>query len=210
MRLRNIKNKEEIIENSEYIVKDYKKYKGKWNELFGNDNPIYIEIGMGMGKFISQNAILNPNINYIGIEKMDNVLARSLPNLPQGISNLKVLRLNALEIDEVFDKEISLLYLNFSDPWPKVRHNNRRLTSKVFLEKYDKIFKSEKVIELRTDNENLFTYSIETLSNHSYGLNDVTFDLNTFIPERITTEYEDKFINKGNKIYYLKARKTGN
>lgn len=207
MRLRNIKNKEEIITNSSYIISDYKEYKGKWNEVFQNDNPIHIEIGMGMGKFIVNMAINNPDINFIGIEKQDNVLARALPNIPSDIKNLRVLRLNALEIDEVFDNEISLLYLNFSDPWPKVRHNNRRLTSTIFLNKYEKIFKNNKIIELRTDNESLYTYSIETLSSYGYSLSEVTFDLNSYLPNRITTEYEDKFINKGNKIYHLKASK---
>lgn len=206
MRLRNIKNKEEIISNSKYIVENYKDYKGHWKELFGNDNPIYIEIGMGMGKFIIENALNNKNINYIGIEKQDNVLARSLPNIPDGIDNLKVIRLNALEIDDVFSEEVDLIFLNFSDPWPKKRHHDRRLTSKIFLDKYDKIFKDKKEIELRTDNEDLFIYSIESLSN-SYSFSEVTFDLNSYLPERITTEYEDKFVNKGNKIYHLKASK---
>lgn len=206
MRLRNIKNKEEIISNSKYIVENYKDYKGHWKELFGNDNPIYIEIGMGMGKFITENALNNKNINYIGIEKQDNVLARSLPNIPDGIDNLRVIRLNALEIDEVFSEEIDLIFLNFSDPWPKKRHHDRRLTSKIFLDKYDKIFKDKKEIELRTDNEDLFIYSIESLSN-SYSFSEVTFDLNSYLPERITTEYEDKFVSKGNKIYHLKASK---
>lgn len=207
MRLRNIKNKEEIIENSEYIVKNYKDYVGKWNNLFNNNNPIYLEIGMGMGKFITQNALSNPNINYIGVEKQDNVLARALPNIPKDIPNLKVIRLNALEIDEVFNKDIDLLYLNFSDPWPKARHHSRRLTSNIFLNKYENIFKDKKVIELRTDNEALYIYSLETLSSNGYKLEDITFDLNSTLPERITTEYEDKFINKGNKIYYVKSSK---
>ena len=207
MRLRNIKNKEEIIENSEYIVKNYKDYVGKWNTLFNNSNPIYLEIGMGMGKFIVENALNNPNINYIGVEKQDNVLARSLPNIPKDIPNLKVIRLNALEIDEVFNKDIDLLYLNFSDPWPKARHHSRRLTSNIFLSKYESIFKGKKEIELRTDNEALYIYSLETLSSNGYSLQDITFDLNTTLPDRITTEYEDKFVNKGNKIYYVKAGK---
>lgn len=207
MRLRNIKNKEEIISNSDYIVKDYISYVGKWNTLFNNSNPIYIEIGMGMGKFIIENALNNPDINYIGIEKQDNVLARSLPNIPEGINNLKVLRLNALDIDKVFNNEISLLYLNFSDPWPKARHHSRRLTSNIFLDKYENIFKDKKVIELRTDNEGLYIYSLEVLSSKGYRLEDITFDLNTTTPNRITTEYEDKFINKGNKIYYVKGSK---
>ncbi len=208
MRLRNLKNKSEIINNSEYIVKDPEKYIGKWNSLFDNNNPIYIEIGMGKGKFIVENAINNPTINYIGIEKVDNVLARALPNIPVGLNNLKILRLNAQEIDLCFNKEVDLVYLNFSDPWPKSRHADRRLTSKIFLEKYDKIFKGEPSIQLRTDNYNLFRYSIESLSQYGYGLYDVSFDLHNEATDLITTEYEDKFVSNGDNIYYLHAIKS--
>ena len=208
MRLRNLKNKSEIINNSEYVVKDPEKYIGKWNSLFDNSNPIYIEIGMGKGKFIVENAINNPNINYIGIEKVDNVLARALPNIPVGLNNLKILRLNAQEIDLCFNKEVDLVYLNFSDPWPKSRHADRRLTSKIFLEKYDKIFKGEPSIELRTDNYKLFRYSIETLSQYGYGLYDVSFDLHNEATDLMTAEYEDKFVSNGDNIYYLHAIKS--
>lgn len=208
MRLRNLKNKIEIINNSEYVVKDPEKYMGKWNSLFDNSNPIYIEIGMGKGKFIVENAINNPNINYIGIEKVDNVLARALPNIPVGLNNLKILRLNAQDIDLCFNKEVDLVYLNFSDPWPKSRHADRRLTSKIFLEKYDKIFKGEPSIQLRTDNYNLFRYSIESLSQYGYGLYDVSFDLHNEATDLITTEYEDKFVSNGDNIYYLHAIKS--
>jgi tRNA (guanine-N(7)-)-methyltransferase len=208
MRLRNLKNKSEIINNSEYVVKDPEKYIGKWNSLFDNSNPIYIEIGMGKGKFIVENAINNPNINYIGIEKVDNVLARALPNIPVGLNNLKILRLNAQEIDLCFNKEVDLVYLNFSDPWPKSRHADRRLTSKIFLEKYDKIFKGGPSIQLRTDNYNLFRYSIESLSQYGYGLYDVSFDLHNEAADLITTEYEDKFVSNGDNIYYLHAIKS--
>jgi tRNA (guanine-N(7)-)-methyltransferase len=208
MRLRNLKNKGEIINNSEYVVKDPEKYIGKWNSLFDNSNPIYIEIGMGKGKFIVENAINNPNINYIGIEKVDNVLARALPNIPAGLNNLKILRLNAQDIDLCFNKEVDLVYLNFSDPWPKSRHADRRLTSKIFLAKYDKIFKGEPSIQLRTDNYNLFRYSIESLSQYGYGLYDVSFDLHNEATDLITTEYEDKFVSNGDNIYYLHAIKS--
>lgn len=208
MRLRNLKNKSEIINNSEYVVKDPEKYIGKWNSLFDNSNPIYIEIGMGKGKFIVENAINNPNINYIGIEKVDNVLARALPNIPVGLNNLKILRLNAQDIDLCFNKEVDLVYLNFSDPWPKSRHADRRLTSKIFLEKYDKIFKGGPSIQLRTDNYNLFRYSIESLSQYGYGLYDVSFDLHNEATDLITTEYEDKFVSNGDNIYYLHAIKS--
>ena len=207
MRLRNLKNKEEIIEKSPYLVRNYNDYKGRFNELFNNDNPIYIEIGMGKGKFIVENALKYKNINFIGIERYDNIIARALLWIPEDIPNLKIIRMDANVIDEVFDREVMRIYLNFSDPWPKVRQNKRRLTSKIFLDKYDKIFKGTKEIYFRTDNEGLYTYSIESLSSNGYTLYDVTFDLHRDFDNLITTEYEDKFISNGDKIYALKARK---
>ena len=135
MRLRNVKNKEEIMNNSLYLIKDYNEYKGRWRDFFNNSNPIYIEIGMGKGKFIIENALSNPDINYIGIEKYDSVIAKALQKIPEGINNLVLIRCDALNIDEIFDKEIDRLYLNFSDPWPKSRHHFRRLTSDIFLNK---------------------------------------------------------------------------
>lgn len=208
MRLRNLKNKEEIIKNSSYVVKDPNVYVGKWRDIFGNNNPIYIEIGMGKGKFIVENALKFPNINFIGIEKVDNVLARALPSIPEGIDNLKIIRMNALSIDEVFSHEIDRIYLNFSDPWPKVRHNERRLTSKIFLNKYSKIFGNQGEIFLRTDNQELYIYSIESLSRLGYLLSEVTFDLHKDNDGLITTEYEDKFTANGDKIYALRAIKA--
>ena len=207
MRIRNVKNKEEILNNSKFLVKDYKSNITSWNKLFKNNNPIYIEIGMGKGKFIIENAKKYPNINFIGIERFDSILAKALPKIDNDINNLLIIRMNALEIDEVFDKEIDRIYLNFSDPWPKVRHHNRRLTSEIFLNKYDKIFKGKKEIYLRTDNPDLYTYSIETLSKHKYELFDVTFDLHKKEENLITTEYEDKFVSKNMPIYSLKAIK---
>lgn len=207
MRIRNVKNKEEILNNSKFLVKDYKSNITSWSKLFNNNNPIYIEIGMGKGKFIIENAKKYPNINFIGIERFDSILAKALPKIDNGINNLLIIRMNALEIDEVFDKEIDRIYLNFSDPWPKVRHHNRRLTSEIFLNKYDKIFKGKKEIYLRTDNPDLYTYSIETLSKHKYELFDVTFDLHKKEENLITTEYEDKFVSKNMPIYSLKAIK---
>ena len=207
MRIRNVKNKEEILNNSKFLVKDYKSNITSWSKLFKNNNPIYIEIGMGKGKFIIENAKKYSNINFIGIERFDSILAKALPKIDDGINNLLIIRMNALEIDEVFDKEIDRIYLNFSDPWPKVRHHNRRLTSEIFLNKYDKIFKGKKEIYLRTDNPDLYTYSIETLSKHKYELFDVTFDLHKKEENLITTEYEDKFVSKNMPIYSLKAIK---
>ncbi len=207
MRLRNLKNKESIIEESNYIIKNYKDYRGSFSKLFDNLNPIHIEIGMGRGKFIAESALKNPNINYIGIEKQDNIIARALLSIPKDIPNLRIIRMNALEIEQVFDHEIDLIYLNFSDPWPKIRQNKRRLTSNIFLDQYDQIFKKDKCIHLRTDNEGLYTYSIEMLSSYGYSLYDVTLDLHRDVSSLITTEYEDKFVGLGVKIYALKARK---
>ena len=206
MRLRNLKNKEEIINNCDYIITDPFKYIGKWNDLFKNNNPIHIEIGMGMGKFIYENALNNPDINYIGIERYDNVIARAIKKLDK-LDNLILVRMDAREIDEVFKKEIDLIYLNFSDPWPKKRSINKRLTSPIFLEKYDKIFKNNNNIIMKTDNRDLFIYSIESLSNYGYKLSNISFDLHESSDNIITTEYEDKFVSIGKNIYYLEALK---
>lgn len=208
MRLRNVKNKEEILDSSKYLVKNPEENIGKWSKLFGNDNPIYIEIGMGKGKFIIENAIKYPEINFIGIEKFDSVLARSLPKIPDDLSNLLIIRMDALNIEKVFSKEISRIYLNFSDPWPKSRHHLRRLSSRVFLEKYDFIFKGDREIYQRTDNQGLYIYSLESYSENGYTLSDITFDLHRDKEDLITTEYEDKFSSKGMPIYAVVARKS--
>ncbi len=207
MRLRNLKNKEEILNNSLYFIENPFIYKGKWSEVFQNENPIYIEIGMGKGKFIIENAIRYPEINFIGIEKYDNVLARSLQKIPENIKNLKIIRLDALQIEEVFDKEVARIYLNFSDPWPKSRHEDRRLTSEIFLKKYDFIFKNQKIIEMRTDNRQLFTYSLISFSNHPFFITEISLDFHKDFSDEnlITTEYEDKFTKEGLPIYYVKV-----
>ena len=209
MRLRNVKNKQEIMDNSSFLINNPTMYKGKWNELFGNTNPIYVEIGMGKGKFIIENAVKYPNINFIGIERYDSVVAKCLPKIPNEIKNLFIIRMNALDIDQVFDKEIDRIYLNFSDPWPKVRHSFRRLSSKVFLEKYDHIFKEDEIIYMRTDNRNLYIFSLESFSEYGYILSEITFDLHECEnKDLITTEYEDKFVSKGMPIYAVVAKKS--
>jgi len=210
MRLRNVKNKKEIMDNSSYLVKNPCDYKGKWKELFGNDNPIYIEIGMGKGKFIIDNAIHYPNINFIGIEKYDSVIAKGLQKIPEGLDNLVMVRWDALNINDIFSKEIDRIYLNFSDPWPKKRHHLRRLSSRVFLEKYEDIFKSSKIIEMRTDNRDLFQYSLVSFSEFGYILEKVSLDLHTDDMPEITTEYEDKFSKDGLPIYYVMCNKDVN
>ena len=208
MRLRNVKNKKEIMDNSVFLIMDPTLYKDKWKELFKNNNPIYVEIGMGKGKFIIENAIKYPNINFIGIERYDSIVAKCLPRIPNNLKNLFIIRMNALDIDTVFNKEIDRIYLNFSDPWPKVRHSFRRLSSRVFLEKYDNLFEKDKTIYMRTDNRDLYIFSLESFSEYGYVLSDITFDLHkTCEEELITTEYEDKFSEKGLPIYAVVAKK---
>ncbi|MBQ7136988.1 MAG: tRNA (guanosine(46)-N7)-methyltransferase TrmB [Bacilli bacterium] len=208
MRLRNVKNKELILDSCDILIREPKDLKGKWKEYFGNNKPIYIEIGMGKGDFIIQNALKYPNINFIGIEKYDSVLVRAIEKLPDNISNLKFVRMDAKEIDEVFDKEVERLYLNFSDPWPKDRHYKRRLTSYVFLNKYDAIFSSKKEIHQKTDNRNLFEFSLVSLIENGYKIEDVCLDLhNSNRTNIIMSEYEKKFVAKNNTIYYLVAKK---
>ena len=211
MRLRNVKNKEEILNSSSFLVKAPKEYCGKWNSYFHNFNPIYIEIGMGKGKFIRELARRNPNINYIGIEKYDSVVAKCLPKIDPDLKNLAIIRMDALEIDQVFSKEISRIYLNFSDPWPKKRHHLRRLSSIVFLKKYEGIFKDDFDIWMRTDNSSLFCYSLMSFSEEGYVLKNLTLDLHKDLPEDfVTTEYEDRFSNQGMPIYSVEAVKVSN
>ena len=209
MRLRNIKGSKEIVQNSKHIINNYKDYKGKWNEVFNNNNPIHLEIGMGKGKFILENALKYPNINYIGIEKYDSVLIKAIKKIDiNNIDNLKIISCDASNLKDIFDKEIDTIYLNFSDPWPKARYSKRRLTSEIFLDIYDYIFKDFKHIIMKTDNRNLFEYSIKTLSNYGYVFTDISLDLHTSIDrDIITTEYEDKFVEKGNIIYMFEAKK---
>ena len=211
MRLKNVKGANEIIEKGTYFISNPTNYKGNWASVFENNNPINIEIGMGKGDFIIENAIKYPNINFIGIEKFDSVIVRAIQKSNElELKNLKLIRMDALNIDEVFTKEINTIYLNFSDPWPKARHEKRRLTSKIFLEKYSKIFKSKEHIIMKTDNIDLFNYSKESLESYGYHINFYTNDLYKnpkYLQDNIPTEYEKKFVKLGIKINKLDATK---
>lgn len=209
MRLKNVKNAKNIVNSSNYIVENPGEHKGNWNKVFDNDKEIYIEIGMGKGDFIIGMAKLYPNINFIGIEMFDSVMARAVQKLEEeNIPNLKLIRMDANEIENVFDKEIDRIYLNFSDPWPKNRHSKRRLTSHTLLSKYDSAFKGEKIIMQKTDNIDLFAFSIESLSTYGYTLKNVTLDLaNNPIENNVETEYEKKFKAIDKKICRLEAYK---
>ena len=210
MRQRNVKNKKEIIENSNYVVSNPYENINNWKNVFGNDNPIYIEIGMGKGNFIIENAKRYPNINFIGIEKFDSILALALKKLDLlELPNLRVIRMDAFDVEKVFNHEISKLFLNFSDPWPKKRHTNRRLTSGVFLEKYNNLFKEDNDIEFKTDNRGLFEYSLCSFNENGFLIKEISLDLHKSDKENnIMTEYEKKFSDKNNCIYYVKVVKT--
>lgn len=162
MRLRHIKGAEEQIAESPYVIQDPQGLKGKWHEFFGNQNPVRIEVGMGKGKFIMELAEKKPDVNYIGIERYSSVLLRGLQKRSQlELSNIYFMRIDALELADVFDAgEVDRIYLNFSDPWPKDRHAKRRLTSDRFLPIYDQILKKDGIIEFKTDNQDLFRYSL--------------------------------------------------
>lgn len=206
MRLRNIKNADEIIKSSSNVVIEPNKYKRSWHKLFNNSNAIYLEIGMGRGKFIVENAIKYPNINFIGIEKFSSVMARAIQRMGNiSLPNLKLICLDALNITEVFDHEIDLIYLNFSDPWPKERHARRRLTSDIFLDLYPNILKGDIKIIQKTDNVKLFNYSVEQYNNHNYIINITQFDINNIPEDNIMTEYETRFINNNNIIYKIEV-----
>ncbi|MBQ6814760.1 MAG: tRNA (guanosine(46)-N7)-methyltransferase TrmB [Lachnospiraceae bacterium] len=211
MRLRNVKGSREAIASSQFTINEPEQYKGKWHEVFGNNNPIYIEVGMGKGRFITDLAIANPDINYIGIEKYSSVLIRAIEKRQElDISNLMFIRMDAENICDVFEKdEIKKIYLNFSDPWPKDRHAKRRLTSKEFFARYDKILVSDGVVEFKTDNRPLFDFSLEQVPEAGWEITAHTFDLhNSPMNEgNVMTEYEEKFSSMGNPIHKLIAKR---
>ena len=208
MRLRKVKNALEKVNGSKYIIINPKEYKGKFQKIFNNDNPICLEIGTGKGNFIKSMALNHPNINYIGMEKSESVLVRAVEKVEElEINNLRFILGDAKELRDIFNKEIDTIYLNFSDPWPKNRHSKRRLTSEVFLELYEDIFKSDKHIVMKTDNILLFGYSLSSLSLYGYKLKKVSLDLHSEDIENYMTEYEEKFSNMGYKINYVDAYK---
>ncbi len=207
MRLRNISGSREMVASDENVVHKPEQYKGKWNTLFGNNNPLHVEIGMGKGKFILELAAQNPNINYIGIEKYSSVLLRALEKKKEvELSNLYFIRYDAEYINDIFGQDdISRIYLNFSDPWPKDRHAKRRLTSKAFLDRYDKCLKKDGEVIFKTDNRGLFDFSLEQAKEAGWILKNVTYDLHhsEFLEGNIMTEYEEKFSALGNPIHRM-------
>lgn len=206
MRLRNVTGSREVIAASDYVIHEPQQQKGKWHEIFANDHPIRIEIGMGKGRFIMDLARMNPDINYIGIEKYSSVLIRGIQKMETDpLPNLYFIRMDAEEITSVFEKgEVERIYLNFSDPWPKDRHAKRRLPSREFLHRYDEILIPDGVIEFKTDNHDLFQFALEELEPAGWHLEQMTEDLHhnaEMMKENVMTEYEERFSSMGNPIF---------
>lgn len=212
MRLRNITGADTYIENSEYVVQDEKSKKGCWSEVFGRKAPLHIEVGMGKGQFMMELALRNPDINYVGIEMYSSVLLRAVQKMEEApMDNLRFIRMDAREIEEVFDKEeVDKIYLNFSDPWPKDRHAKRRLPSRQFLARFDQILKTDGNLEFKTDNRDLFDFAVEEVEPAGWKIDAITYDLHhdeVMNEGNILTEYEEKFSSKGNPIYkYIISR----
>lgn len=212
MRLRNVTGSREMIAANEYVIHEPETYKGRWKELFGNNHPIRLEIGMGKGRFLMTLAKENPDINYLGIEKYSTVLLRALQKMEiEPLPNIRFIRMDAENICDVFSREeIDRIYLNFSDPWPKDRHAKRRLPSRQFLERYDNILKSDGVLEFKTDNRDLFTFAEEEVKESKWQICEITYDLHnnaSMMEGNVMTEYEEKFSSLGNPIYkYIISR----
>ena len=212
MRLRNVPGARETIIENQFSIQQPEQMKGKWHEVFQNDHPIHIEVGMGKGQFIIEMAKRNPEINYIGIEKYSSVLVRAVEKLEDfEQNNLRLIRMDAENIEEVFDKdEVDRIYLNFSDPWPKARHARRRLTSNEFFKLYDKVLTADGTVEFKTDNRPLFDFSVEELkTSELFVLDQLSYDLHNdskMNQGNIMTEYEAKFSSMGNPICKMVIR----
>ena len=218
MRLRNIPGADEVIGKSPYVIKQPESFKGKMNENFVKSQPLCVEIGMGKGRFIIEQARQNPDKNFIGIEMYSSVLLRAVQKLMameqegEVLPNLKLILFDAKKITDIFDnEEVDLIFLNFSDPWPKDRHAKRRLPSKEFLNRYDQILKKDGTIEFKTDNRQLFDFAVEQLEESVFHALAVTYDLHhdeKMNKGNIMTEYEEKFSSIGNPICkYIIARR---
>lgn len=207
MRYNVVKNANNILENSKYLIKNPRNYKGKWNTLFKNNNPICLELGMGRGSFIINMAKTHPNINYIGLELDINQTATALRNIHEDLPNLFMIQADANDIIEFFGREIDTIYLTFSEPWPKKQDEKKRFTHLNYLKLYDRIYKKDKHIILKTDNKILFASALESLSDYWYTFNKVSLDLHN--DERkidnIMTDFEMQYFKERRPIYYLDA-----
>ena len=217
MRLRNIPRAESVLKACKEVVKDPESLRGDWNQTFKKEQPLHIEIGMGKGQFLLTLAAKNPQINYIGIERYSSVLLRAVEKFQEleaegkAPANIRFICMDANDLPTVFaPAEVSRIYLNFSDPWPKDRHAKRRLTSHEFLARYEKILKKDGTLEFKTDNKDLFDYSLEEMKNaEGWELTAFTYDLHHDVvlsEGNVMTEYEEKFSSIGNPICKMEAR----
>lgn len=208
MRYNVVRNAHNIIESSSYIVKNPENYKGKWQSLFNNNNPINLELGMGRGSFIIEMAKKHKNINFIGLELDNNQIATALKNIEkENLNNLKMINANALDLVSFFNKEIDTIYLTFSEPWPKRQDEKKRFTHLNYLKIYDRVFKKDKHIIFKTDNKILFASSLESLSSYWYIFDKVSLDLHHDERniENVMTDFEKQYFKEGRAIYYIDA-----
>lgn len=209
MRRRKIKgSEEEILLYKDYVITRGQDYKGKWHEVFGNNNPIYLEVGIGRGSFLKKLALKYPERNYIGIEHKEEVMLYGIrESYDEKIKNIKFIWQDAIDLKDFFDQEeVEGIYLNFSDPWPKNRHAKRRLTADSFLDMYQEIIIKKGEVHFKTDHEELFEFSLNSFTDKGWSLKNISLDLYKNLPEdNIPTDYEIKFVEEGLKIYRLEA-----
>ncbi len=209
MRLRRVAGAQDKLNSfPDIIIPKPEELKGKWKTVFGNDNPVHIEIGMGKGQFIQGMAKQFPDINFIGIEIFESVLVRALEKfIEEPLSNVRLLKVNANILTEYFAAgEVSRVYLNFSDPWPKFRHAKRRLTHELFLKQYEEVLTADGDLWFKSDNRPLFQFSLVSMNNYGMEFETVLLDLHKEEPEHnIRTEYEENWSSRGYPIYRVEA-----
>ena len=210
MRMRKKKNLDvRLARCAPVMVDDPRAWRGRWNELFGNDHPIRLEIGCGKGRFILETARRNPDVNFVAIEREEGALIMATEKaMDAALPNLRFLSFDAAALGEIFAPgEVSLIYLNFSDPWPPNRQRKRRLTWRAFLAVYDQILSDDGAIFFKTDNQRLLEWSLGELCQNGWLLQNISLDLHNSDYDNIMTEYEEKFSAQGYRIYRLEARK---
>lgn len=209
MRRRKIKGSDEkLLSYSGYVITEAQNYKGKWRDLFGNNNPIHLEVGIGRGSFLKKFAVKNPEINYIGIETKEEVMLYGVKEShEEDLKNIKFIWQNAVDLKDFFEKgEVDRIYLNFSDPWPKKRHSKRRLTADTFLNMYRDVLVDKGEVHFKTDHEELFEFSLNSFAENEWKLKNISLDLYKNLPEdNIPTDYETKFVEKGMRIFRLEG-----
>ena len=197
--MRNPKDKDEVLASCDFYLDE---------NLFANNHPIHMEIGMGKGDFILNMALKFPNINFVGVEKYSSVACVAIKKIRDlELDNLKILIMDAMDLPEYLNQKIDAIYLNFSDPWPKARHEKRRLTHENYLKLYDRLFDKVCHIIMKTDNDDLFSFSVDSIKEYGYKILDISYDLHKEPIDNVETEYEKKFSSQGVPIKYLNVEK---